>query len=177
MIGNKLKELRTEKGYTIVQLCKELEMNSNTYAKYERNERDVSTDTLSQLADFYDVSTDYLLGRTSVKQMTKEPDLLTELTQLFQLSEIERLLVQTYITVGQKEREKLIEVMEEVVKQKEETQQAPEALIIQQPPPTDIQISKMSSEFAIARGGNGMYKPLPTDEQMESFEEVTPDMI
>ena len=42
----------------------------------------------------------------------------------------------------------------------------------------DIQISQTrNSEFAIARGGNGMYKPLPTDEQMESFEEVTPDMI
>lgn len=72
MIGNKLKELRTQKGYTIVQLCKELEMNQNTYAKYERNERDVSTDTLSQLADFYEVSTDYLLGRTTVKQMATE---------------------------------------------------------------------------------------------------------
>lgn len=63
MVGNKLKELRTQKEYTITQLCKELEMNPNTYAKYERNERDVSTDTLSQLADFYGVTTDYLLGR------------------------------------------------------------------------------------------------------------------
>ena len=63
MIGTKLKELITRKGVTISQLCDELQMNQNTYAKYERNERDVSTETLSKLADFYGVTTDYLLGR------------------------------------------------------------------------------------------------------------------
>ena len=63
MIGTKLKELRTKKGFTIAQLCDELQMNQNTYAKYERDERDVSTETLSKLADFYHVTTDYLLGR------------------------------------------------------------------------------------------------------------------
>lgn len=63
MIGSKLKELRTKKGLTIASLCDQLKMNQNTYAKYERNERDVSTETLSNLADFYGVTTDYLLGR------------------------------------------------------------------------------------------------------------------
>lgn len=63
MIGSKLKALRAKKGVTIAQLCNELQMNQNTYAKYERDERDVSTETLSKLADFYNVTTDYLLGR------------------------------------------------------------------------------------------------------------------
>ncbi|MBR3631037.1 MAG: helix-turn-helix domain-containing protein [Oscillospiraceae bacterium] len=63
MIGAKLKELRTKNRFTIAQLCDELQMNQNTYAKYERDERDVSTETLSKLADFYHVTTDYLLGR------------------------------------------------------------------------------------------------------------------
>jgi len=63
LVGNKLKELRTARGYTIVQLCELLDMNPNTYAKYERDERDVSTDTLVKVADFYRVTTDYLLGR------------------------------------------------------------------------------------------------------------------
>lgn len=63
MIGNRLKELRTAKALTIQQLCEQIGINHNTYAKYERNERDVSTETLSMLADFYGVTTDYLLGR------------------------------------------------------------------------------------------------------------------
>ncbi len=63
MIGSKLKELRAQNKYTIAQLCELTGLNQNTYAKYERNERDVSTETLSKLADFYGVTTDYLLGR------------------------------------------------------------------------------------------------------------------
>ena len=63
MIGTKLKELRTKKGLTIANLCEQLKMNQNTYAKYERDERDVSTETLSKIADLYGVTTDYLLGR------------------------------------------------------------------------------------------------------------------
>lgn len=63
MIGYKLKELRSKKKLTIAQVSEMLGINTNTYAKYERCERDVSTETLSKLADFYGVTTDYLLGR------------------------------------------------------------------------------------------------------------------
>ena len=67
MIGTRLKELRSKSGLTISGLCEKLQMNQNTYAKYERDERDVSTETLSKLADFYGVTTDYLLGREPIK--------------------------------------------------------------------------------------------------------------
>ena len=63
MIGERLKELRTNRNLTIAQTAEALQMNANTYAKYERNERDVSTDGLCQIADFYNVTADYLLGR------------------------------------------------------------------------------------------------------------------
>lgn len=78
MIGAKLKELRAKKGFTISQLCDELQMNQNTYAKYERDERDVSTETLSKLADFYGVTTDYLLGREPAPNPFGEVDLTPE---------------------------------------------------------------------------------------------------
>lgn len=63
MIGERLKELRTKQKLTIAQAAEALGMNANTYAKYERNERDVSTDGLCQIAGFYNVTVDYLLGR------------------------------------------------------------------------------------------------------------------
>lgn len=78
MIGSKLKALRAKKGVTIAQLCSELQMNQNTYAKYERDERDVSTETLSKLADFYNVTTDYLLGREPAPDPFKEMKLSEE---------------------------------------------------------------------------------------------------
>lgn len=63
MIGERLKELRTKRNLTIAQTAEALGMNANTYAKYERNERDVSTEGLCKIAEFYGVSADYLLGR------------------------------------------------------------------------------------------------------------------
>lgn len=63
MIGERLKELRTKRNLTIAQTAEALGMNANTYAKYERNERDVSTEGLCKIAEFYNVSADFLLGR------------------------------------------------------------------------------------------------------------------
>ena len=42
-----------------------LGMSQTGYSKYETGERDIPTDILIKLADFYDTSVDYLLGRTN----------------------------------------------------------------------------------------------------------------
>lgn len=111
MIGEKLKALRNSKGLTIVQLCTELEMNSNTYAKYERNERDVSTDTLVKLADYYSVPADYLLGRVPA-----EAELLTEAE-----TELERRLLEQYHKLPEKYRKQYLEGVRQAVEmQKQE---------------------------------------------------------
>ena len=117
MVGNKLKELRGQKGYTITQLCKELEMNPNTYAKYERNERDVSTDTLLQLANFYDVTTDYLLGRD-----VPIPEYLTKSELAFENAIIER-----YKQLPEHFRKSFLQGVMETVEyyQQQETQEQP----------------------------------------------------
>jgi transcriptional regulator with XRE-family HTH domain len=39
-------------------------MSQTGYSKYERGENDIPTDILIRLADFYETSVDYLLGRT-----------------------------------------------------------------------------------------------------------------
>lgn len=89
MIGKKLKELRIKKGFTIVQLCERIKMNPNTYAKYERDERDVSTEILCKIADFYDVTTDYLLSRESTNEL---PDPITQLSDI----EMEQKFLKSY---------------------------------------------------------------------------------
>jgi transcriptional regulator with XRE-family HTH domain len=80
MIGNKLKELRENdaRKLTLVQMGEVLGISYVTYSRYEKNETDVSTDMLCKLADFYGVSTDYLLGRTEIK----EPAFIDILTAL-----------------------------------------------------------------------------------------------
>ena len=63
LIGEKLKELRTKKNLTLKQMGEILGVSHMTYQRYEKNDTDVSTEMLSKLADFYGVTTDYLLGR------------------------------------------------------------------------------------------------------------------
>ena len=45
-----------------------------SYSHYELGKRDIPTDVLIRLADFYGTSTDYLLGRTDVKQPQPYPE-------------------------------------------------------------------------------------------------------
>lgn len=58
---NRLKELREERGYSIRGMGIKTNINYNSIAKYEKEERDPATSTLKTLADFFQVSIDYLL--------------------------------------------------------------------------------------------------------------------
>ena len=46
----------------------DLNMNQNTISRYENMEREADYATLISLADYFDVSLDYLLGRTNDKE-------------------------------------------------------------------------------------------------------------
>ena len=62
-IGTTLKKLRMEKQWTMMQVAQMLGVSLGAYQKYENNTHDVGTETLCKLADLYNVTTDYLLGR------------------------------------------------------------------------------------------------------------------
>ena len=63
----RLKELREEFKVTQKQLSDYLHIKQNTYSQYENNQRQLPLDALVKLANFYDVSTDYILGLTDVE--------------------------------------------------------------------------------------------------------------
>ncbi|WEA52270.1 helix-turn-helix transcriptional regulator [Weissella paramesenteroides] len=58
----RLKELREAKGLSQRQLANELGMVRQAYSNYERGEREPRIDVLIKLADYFDVSVDYLIG-------------------------------------------------------------------------------------------------------------------
>ena len=60
----RLKELRKAKNMTQQRLAIELGMNQNTISRYENGEREADYRTLILLADYFNVSIDYLLERT-----------------------------------------------------------------------------------------------------------------
>lgn len=64
---NRLKILREEKGLYQIDVAKELNITSQAYGLYESEKRDMGINTILKLADFFNVSTDYLLGRTTIR--------------------------------------------------------------------------------------------------------------
>lgn len=72
MLKDRLKELRIEKGKTQKEMAKDLGTTDVSIGRYEAGTREPKTDILNALADYFDVTTDYLLGRTDEKQPKKE---------------------------------------------------------------------------------------------------------
>jgi len=68
--GERLKRLRKKRNLDQTALANIVGLTQGAISLYERGERDPSTDTLAKLADFFDVSVDYLVGRCAVENMT-----------------------------------------------------------------------------------------------------------
>ena len=63
-LGSKIKELRIEKGMTQKRLAKHIHVSPATLSCYENNRYEPPLYLLCEIADFFGVPTDYLLGRT-----------------------------------------------------------------------------------------------------------------
>lgn len=61
--SNRLKELRLKHGYYQKEVCEKLDIAQNTLSGYENGTRKPKQEILIKLAEFYGVTTDYLLGQ------------------------------------------------------------------------------------------------------------------
>lgn len=61
----RLRDLRENKNLTQTELSKILYCSQRVYSNYELGDIDIPTAVLIRLADYYDVSVDYILGRTN----------------------------------------------------------------------------------------------------------------
>lgn len=65
---NRLKEIREDRDLYQVDVAKFLNIKQQQYSEYEIGKRLIPINYLSELADFYDVSIDYLLNKTDVQK-------------------------------------------------------------------------------------------------------------
>ncbi len=61
---NIFKRLRSSSGLTQVEMAEKLGISRSTIGMYETGAREPDFETLEKIADFFNVDTDYLLGRT-----------------------------------------------------------------------------------------------------------------
>ena len=71
VMQNRLKELRKSRGYTQVSVQMQTGIEQALLSKFENGERIPPTESLIVLADFYNVSIDYILCRTDNPEVTR----------------------------------------------------------------------------------------------------------
>lgn len=113
-IGDRLKHLRNEYGILQKDLAEQLKLSQQTISLYESNKRQPDYDTLRTIAEFFNVSTDYILGITS----RKEPiNIITDTSDEYIIEE----KFKTYNT--SKERIKALEILDKIYELSPESQE------------------------------------------------------
>lgn len=103
--GQILRDLRKSKGLTQSFFSEKLNISQAAYQKYEYGTAEPTFDTLSQLADFYGVTTDYLLGREPCNDPIEQ----------LPVGEQDRAIIQAYINLSDKERTEFVEILRKIV--------------------------------------------------------------
>ncbi len=68
MAYERMRDMREDNDLTQKKIAEYLMCDQSLYSKYERGEREIPLSLLIKLADYYDVSLDYLVGRTDIKK-------------------------------------------------------------------------------------------------------------
>lgn len=68
MFGERLRLLREENSLTQLELSKQTGIGNVTLSQYEKGTRNPDKDTIIKIAEYFDVTTDYLLGKSNVRK-------------------------------------------------------------------------------------------------------------
>ncbi len=71
MYFQRLRDLREDKDMNQTQIAELLSTKQTVYSRYERGFQTIPVEHLITLADFYNVSVDYILGRTNIKEVNR----------------------------------------------------------------------------------------------------------
>lgn len=107
---NRLKYLREESGKTQSEVAKFLGITNQAYSFIEKGQRRLSSKMLEQLANYFDVSTDYILGRTIAR--TPGTDILGLTEVGFNSNE--------YKAPTQKQKEQIKSIVEAILEKKDD---------------------------------------------------------
>lgn len=108
---NNIKSLREEKGLTQKDCADKFDVTLRAWQTYEQGVSEPKYELLCKIADMFNVSLDYILGRTKVKEMNKlSADALTE----EQVREIDDAIVSGYERLPLESRRAFVKMLEEL---------------------------------------------------------------
>ena len=102
--GKRLKTLRNEKGLELKDLAEEFNKSKSTFSAYENDRRKPDINLVKEIANFFDVSTDYLLCNTNIRvdinkkikeAIEDDPDLYSFWDKLSKRDDLQLLFKQT----------------------------------------------------------------------------------
>lgn len=102
-------ELREKKGISKKEVSAGTGIPYTTYIKYEYGQRELGLGSLQKLADFYGVSTDYILGRPNAKA-PKDP-----FDEIETVDEMEKDLIKEWLNLDEKSRKSFLDVLRKIV--------------------------------------------------------------
>ncbi len=105
-IGERLLELRLEKGLLQKEIGAAIKVSIGTISNYEKGIHEPDLTTLGELADFYDVTTDYLLGRSEFRHGCE--GLNRRLTEQYTVSDF----VNTTLELPHRDMDSMLEYLE-----------------------------------------------------------------
>lgn len=118
MLKDMLKLLREKRGFTKKQLADAIGIKERAYLTYEYGQRDVSTELLQKFADFYGVTTDYLLGR----EPAPEREDLSTVVKNSSVEELEDILIRRYLELPNAQRQAVLDFLRRAIKEEADRQ-------------------------------------------------------
>ena len=116
MLKDSLKKIREDHGLTKRELCEKTGISERAYLTYEFGEREPKISVIQKLADFYGVTTDYLLGRPTATPPTDPVDALISSKDF---DEIEEILLKKHLELPHDARMAVVQFMHEVTEEAE----------------------------------------------------------
>lgn len=108
---HRIRDLREDRDLTQESLCKELSMHKTTYTNYEQGKHTVPLDFAVVLADYYNVSVDYIAGRTDCpRQVTYN-----------RLTSDEEMILKLFVRLSERNKGKVEQFMEQLYEKQTET--------------------------------------------------------
>jgi len=105
-VGQILVDLRKGKGYSQAKIAEYLNITTAAYQNYEAGRREANYTNLRKLADFYNVTTDYILAREPKKEI--DP------IELLPIAEWQKTIFRLYIAMGAESRPEMVEAIKNI---------------------------------------------------------------